>query len=126
MHRFLLAGSVLALSLSIGGCKVSESAKEAAAPTAPVPAYFPGATNHVPASPATGQSRPGTAYNIYIRAPGTGDKVAFTVFEPSTLEGGKTYPLVLQAGGFGVSRETASTIAACSKLKLPGRRYRIR
>jgi ABC-2 type transport system ATP-binding protein len=111
MRRFLLAGSALALSFSIGGCKVSESATGAAAPTASVPADFPGVTNTVPASPTSGQSRPGTAYSVYIQAPGTGDKVAFTVFEPSTLEGGKTYPLVLQAGGFGVSRELPATIA---------------
>jgi ABC-2 type transport system ATP-binding protein len=76
-----------------------------------VPADFPGVSNHVPASPAAGESRPGTAYGVYIQAAGTGDKVAFTVFEPSTLEGGKTYPLVLHASGFGVSRETPSTIA---------------
>ena len=32
------------------------------------------------------------------------------MFEPSTLEGGKTYPLVLQASGFGLTRETAASI----------------
>jgi ABC-2 type transport system ATP-binding protein len=104
-----LAGSAIALSLSAGGCKVGEGA--AARSTAAPPADFPGVTNHVPASPSAGESRPGTAYNVYIQAAGTGDKVAFTVFEPSNLEGGKTYPLVLQAGGFGISRELPSTIA---------------
>ena len=47
----------------------------------------------------------------YIQAAGTGDKVAFTVFEPGTLEGGKSYPLVLQASGFGLTRDTASSNA---------------
>jgi ABC-2 type transport system ATP-binding protein len=115
--RWLVAGSAVALAVASSGCKVSEGARSAAgqsiaaAPSVSVPADFPGVTNKVPASPAAGQSRPGTAYSVYIQAPGTGDKVAFTVFEPSTLEGGKTYPLVLQAGGYGVSRETASSIA---------------
>jgi ABC-2 type transport system ATP-binding protein len=108
-YSFLLAASAVALSFSISGCKVSESAKGVAEQKAPAPADFRGVTNKVPASPATGQSRPGTAYSVYIQAPGTGDKVAFTVFEPSTLEGGKTYPLVLQASGFGLSREKPSS-----------------
>jgi ABC-2 type transport system ATP-binding protein len=94
-------GTAALLSLCIGGCKVS----------APAPADFPGFVSTVPASPAKGQSRPGTAYNVYIQAAGTGDKVAFTVFEPGTLEGGKTYPLVLQASGFGLTRDTASSNA---------------
>ena len=95
----------------MGGCRVSERPGRAAGQTASAPADFPGVANSVPASPTTGQSRPGTAYSVYIQAAGTGDKVAFTVFEPSTLEGGQTYPLVLQASGFGLSRETPSTIA---------------
>jgi ABC-2 type transport system ATP-binding protein len=105
---FVLAASAVVLAIALGSCKVGESARETAASS---PADFPGVTNTVPASPAAGQSRPGTAYSIYIQVAGTGDKVAFTVFEPSTLEGGKTYPLVLQASGFGLSRETAATIA---------------
>jgi ABC-2 type transport system ATP-binding protein len=105
---FVLAASAVVLAIGLGSCKVGESARETAASS---PADFPGVTNTVPASPAAGQSRPGTAYSIYIQVAGTGDKVAFTVFEPSTLEGGKTYPLVLQASGFGLSRETAATIA---------------
>jgi ABC-2 type transport system ATP-binding protein len=97
--------------LSFSGCKVSGSATEVAEQKGSAPGDFPGVTNTVPASPARGQSRPGTAYSVYILAAGTGDKVAFTVFEPSTLEGGKTYPLVLQASGFGLSRETPASIA---------------
>jgi ABC-2 type transport system ATP-binding protein len=108
---FLLVATAVALSLSLGGCKVSESARGTAGQAASVPADFPGVTNSVPASPPAGQSRVGSAYSVYIQAAGTGDKVAFTVFEPSTLEGGKTYPLVLQASGFGLSRETPATFA---------------
>jgi ABC-2 type transport system ATP-binding protein len=107
----LLAASVVALSLGLDGCKGGASEKRATVQRAAPPADFPGVTNVVPASPAQGQSRPGTAYSVYIQAPGTGDKVAFTVFEPSTLEGGKTYPLVLSASGFGLTREPPSTIA---------------
>jgi ABC-2 type transport system ATP-binding protein len=110
-RRFLLVGSSVALSLSISDCRVSERTGRAAGQTESAPADFPGVANSVPASPTTGQSRPGIAFSVYIQAAGTGDKVAFTVFEPSTLEGGKTYPLVLQASGFGLSRETPSTIA---------------
>ena len=115
--RWLVAGSAVALAVASSGCKVSEGARSAAgqsiaaAPSVSVPADFPGVTNKVPASPAAGQSRPGTAYSVYIQAPGTGDKVAFTVFEPATLEGGKTYPLVLQAMGYGLSRDTPSSTA---------------
>jgi ABC-2 type transport system ATP-binding protein len=110
-NSFLLAASAVALCLSISGCKVSGSARGAAEQKASAPGDFPGVTNTVPPSPARGQSRPGTAYSVYILASGTGDKVAFTVFEPSILEGGKTYPLVLQASGFSLSRETPASTA---------------
>ncbi len=108
---FLLAATAVALALSLSGCKISESTRGAAGRAASVPADFPGLANSVPAAPPAGQSRLGTAYSVYIQAAGTGDKVAFTVFEPSTLEGGKTYPLVLHASGFGLSRETPSNFA---------------
>jgi ABC-2 type transport system ATP-binding protein len=114
--RILLAASALALSLGLGGCKGGASLHGAAAQKVAPPADFPGITNTVPASPPQGQSRPGTAYSVYIQAPGTGDKVAFTVFEPSTLEGGRTYPLVLQASGFGLSREMPSSTASVKRL----------
>ena len=106
-----MAVSAIALSLGISSCTTGASATGAAAQKTSVPADFPGITNSVPASPAAGQSRAGNIYNVYIQAPGTGEKVAFTVFEPSTLEGGKTYPLVLQAMGFGLGRETAASVA---------------
>ena len=112
----LLAASVVALSLGLDGCKGGASAERATVQRAAPPADFPGVTNSVPASPAQGQSRPGTAYSVYIQAPGTGDKVAFTVFEPVTLEGGRTYPLVLQAPGFGVTREMPASTASVKRL----------
>lgn len=110
-YKLLVAVSAIALSLGISSCTTGASATGAAAQKTLVPADFPGITNSVPASPAAGQSRAGNIYNVYIQAPGTGEKVAFTVFEPSTLEGGKTYPLVLQAMGFGLGRETAASVA---------------
>ena len=115
-HSFLLAAGAVSLSLSVGGWKLSDGAEGAAGPTAAVPADFPGITNSVPASPAKGQSRTGNAYSVYIQAPGTGDKVAFTVFEPSTLEGGKTYPLVLQASGITLTREKPTSNATVKPL----------
>jgi ABC-2 type transport system ATP-binding protein len=84
-----------------------------ATPATPTPMPSPstppdaaGHTNALPAMPPAGQSRAGQYYNIYITAP-TGDTVAFTVFEPATLTGGKTYPLILQGHGWGGSRQTS-------------------
>src|ERR1700688_1987828 len=71
------------------------------APTAPPDA--PGHTNTVPPPPAAGASRTGAIYSIYLTA-STGDTVAFTVFEPSTISGGATSPLVLHSHGWGGSR----------------------
>src|SRR5260370_12342424 len=71
------------------------------APTAPPDA--PGHTNTLPSPPPAGASRTGAIYSIYLTA-STGDTVAFTVFEPSTITGGATYPLVLHGHGWGGSR----------------------
>ncbi len=68
----------------------------------------------VPAQPANGTSRTGQIYSVYVTA-STGDTVAFTVFEPATLTGGQTYPLVLHAAGFGGTRtQTLSSPTASS------------
>jgi ABC-2 type transport system ATP-binding protein len=72
-------------------------------PAATAPPDAAGHTNVVPALPAKGTCRTGQIYSIYVTAP-TGDTVAMTVFEPGTLCGGQTYPLVLQAAGFGGTR----------------------
>jgi len=73
------------------------------APTAPPDA--PGHVNIVPTLPPAGHSRTGLVYSVYVRA-ATGDTIAFTVFEPHTLTGGKAYPLILQGHGWGGSRVT--------------------
>jgi len=73
-------------------------------PTSPPQA--PGYTNVVPPPPAAGKCRTGETYSIYVLTP-TGDTEAFTVFEPATLCGGKTYPLVMWGPGYSGSRETS-------------------
>jgi hypothetical protein len=80
-----------------------------APPTAPPNA--PGYSNVVPATPAPGACRAGTYYNIYVEPP-TGDTVAFTVFEPATICGGQTYPLVLHSEGFGGERQTSPSTSS--------------
>jgi ABC-2 type transport system ATP-binding protein len=111
MHlRFFLAATAVAIGLGVSACGSSGSLATTAEAEA-VPADYPGNNNTVPATPAAGKSRAGTAYDVYIQGPGTGDKIAFTVFEPATLEGGKTYPLVLYGAGFGNPRDTASSNA---------------
>jgi ABC-2 type transport system ATP-binding protein len=73
-----------------------------AQPTSPPNA--PGYTNVVPATPANGTCRAGQIYSIYVLTP-SGDTEAFTVFEPQTLCGGKTYPLVMWGPGYDGSRQ---------------------
>src|ERR1700688_126762 len=116
----LLAFSVLAAAVTLTACGgrgsssipaanvpgIAGAAREVAsaqrpAPTAPPDA--PGHTNSVPPPPAAGASRTGAIYSIYLTA-STGDTVAFTVFEPSTISGGATSPLVLHSHGWGGSR----------------------
>ena len=64
----------------------------------------------MPATPAAGQSRDGLSCGIHIAAPGLdGEIVAFQVFEPSTLVGGQTYPIILEGHGFSGSRQGANT-----------------
>lgn len=61
----------------------------------------------MPASPPEGQSRTGLVCEINIPSPlNPADKIAFQVFEPVTLVGGQTYPLVLEGHGFSASRQT--------------------
>jgi ABC-2 type transport system ATP-binding protein len=88
-----------------------------APPTAPPNA--PGYSNVVPATPAPGACRAGTYYNIYVEPP-TGDTVAFTVFEPATICGGQTYPLVLHSEGFGGERQTSPSPLPGTTLLSPG------
>jgi hypothetical protein len=82
-----------------------------AGPTAPPDAA--GHANAVPPPPAGGASRPGQIYSIYLTS-SIGDTVAFTVFEPATVTGGATYPLVLHGPGWGSSRTTTLGSSAAS------------
>lgn len=52
------------------------------------------------------QSRAGSIYRQEIPVARTGDTIVVQVFEPTRLEAGKTYPLVLQGHGYGGSRKT--------------------
>ena len=56
--------------------------------------------------PATGTSRPGTSYDVTIKA-ADGNNIAFTVHEPLTLIGGQKYPLLMNGPGFGLQRTSA-------------------
>jgi ABC-2 type transport system ATP-binding protein len=81
-----------------------------AAPTAPPD--DPAHTNVVPAVPASG-CRAGQTYNIYVDSgptslSATGALEAFTVFEPTSLCAGQTYPLIFNGPGFGGSRTSAA------------------
>jgi ABC-2 type transport system ATP-binding protein len=52
--------------------------------------------------------RDGTIYRQEIPVAATGDTIVVQVFEPTHLQQGKSYPLVLQGHGYGGSRETAA------------------
>jgi ABC-2 type transport system ATP-binding protein len=58
---------------------------------------------------AVAESRAGTHYRQEITSPVTGDSVVFEVFEPTQLEVGKTYPLVLHSHGYGGTRMTEAS-----------------
>lgn len=114
--NLLVQGLVVACIAVLAGCGDSRGVDATAGsggtvtnppPAAtPPPSDFPGTTTVIPAAPEVGKSRPGTAYNVYIKGPKTGDKIAFTVFEPATITGGATYPLLLHSHGFAGSRDT--------------------
>lgn len=104
-----------ALALTLAGCGGSTTPAQVVAPQ-----DYPGVQNQVPATPAAGASRPGQIYDVYIQGPKTGDKIAFTVFEPATFAGGKTYPLVLHSHGFGASRQRSLSQNPISGALSPG------
>lgn len=113
-----LCGACALLLSACGGSPSPQTAGGSGAMI--VPPDAPGTTNEVPATPADGESRPGTFYDVYIEAPATGDTVAMTVFEPLTLEGGKTYPLVLHSHGFSASRQRSTPSDPASGSLSPG------
>jgi ABC-2 type transport system ATP-binding protein len=81
---------------------------------APAAAPQPGAVNPnspLPMPPA-GTSRAGGAYDVYLQAPPDGNTASFTVFEPTTVTAGQTYPLILTAPGWGGKRTPGSQQAA--------------
>lgn len=108
MKHLLAASLVFGLAVSLSGCGGSSSSSSTVSARSSAPADAPGHTNSVPPLPATGQSRAGQVYSVHITAP-TGDTVAFTVFEPTLLTGGQTYPLVLEGHGFAGSRQTSAS-----------------
>ena len=57
-----------------------------------------------PALVEVSESRAGEAYRQEILSPTTGDTVVVQVMEPTQLDTGATYPLVLQGHGYGGSR----------------------
>lgn len=93
MRNTLKAGLVLAFVAAVSACgsslpgSINKAGPGASATTSPVVA-----------------NRAGKVYTQEITAPNTGDTVVFSVFEPTNLEVGKTYPLVLQGHGYGGSR----------------------
>jgi ABC-2 type transport system ATP-binding protein len=103
----LLAVSALSSGLLLAACGASGDSNSADASV--TPDLYPGTTATIPTPPASGTSRAGSAYDVYIKGPKTGDKIAFTVFEPTTITGGTRYPLILHSHGFGGSRDTASS-----------------
>lgn len=56
------------------------------------------------ASPGAGQTITGRSYSVYLTAPGTGERIALTVHEPTRFTGGQKYPLIMQGHGFSFSR----------------------
>ena len=105
MHVYRLASAV-GLSVLLAACgggdgAASDTARVSVAAVAPTAAPVPVSdASVVPATPTPGASRAGRSYSVFIKVPATGDTVAFTVFEPATLEGGQTYPLILHSHGF--------------------------
>lgn len=93
--RILLAVLLTVLLMACGSSSPSVGRTNAAA----ISGDAPGHVNNIPSTPAAGQSRAGRTYSVYIQVSSTGDTVAFTVFEPGTLEGGKKYPLLLYGHG---------------------------
>jgi ABC-2 type transport system ATP-binding protein len=89
--------ALCAASVWLTGCDSSDSSGSRAAPETP----------QVPEVPGT-ESRAGEVYRQEIESP-IGDTVVFQVMEPTQIEAGKTYPLVLQGHGYGGQRNVEPT-----------------
>lgn len=105
--------SMLALSVicwlgfvACSGGGSPSNADQAADSTNPTNPASPNTRNDQPDPPPAGQSRAGEIYTVMIPTE-SGFEYAFTVFEPRTLVGGETYPLVLEGHGYSGNRQTA-------------------
>ena len=100
-----LSVAILVLSACSGGSggSGSLSGQDAAQPGD----TLPGSGSGTP-PPASGETTAGTSYNVYIFSYDS-KQIAFTVHEPTTMEGGVTYPLILEGHGFGGSKTTTRT-----------------
>lgn len=58
-------------------------------------------------SPPVGEIVDGIFYNVNMASKVDGENIAITFFEPTTIEGGKTYPLIMNSHGFGGSRTSS-------------------
>ena len=112
----LLGTAVAFVALLTSGCgggsnatppTVVVYAAPSVAPYASPPAGVIGANAALP-MPAAGTSRAGSAYDVYLVAPPDGNTASFTVFEPTTVTAGQTYPIILTAPGWGGKRTPAS------------------
>src|SRR5690625_1950230 len=105
----------LLTSVALAGCNSSDSDASTAVavtqqpddstPTTPADNPPPENTRVPPRVPVT-ESRAGEVYEQAIEVEATGDTLVVTVSEPTQLETGKTYPLVLHGHGYGGSRST--------------------
>ncbi len=94
--------AVLAASLFLlAGCNSSEAPSGVLAP-GPV-----AAGEGAPRVPVAA-TRDGIIYRQAIQVAATGDTQVFQVFEPTHLEVGKSYPLVLEGHGYGGARQTTA------------------
>lgn len=100
----LVGGLCLAVCCGLlAACGNSSSGLDVASGLPPLPP----ADGQGRAGPAVGQSRPGTSYDLTIKA-ADGNDIAFTVHEPLAMVGGQKYPLLLNGPGFGLTRVNAS------------------
>jgi len=80
----------------------------------------------MPATPANGESRTGLNCGIHLPIPADPEipgqpsgVIAFQVFEPATLTGGDSYPLILDGHGFSASRARQPSDTGTAGLTVP-------
>lgn len=105
-----LTGAVLVavLTYGCGGAENSTSQAALASPNDVAPSFFPGTSADVPQSPSGGVPRLGQSFDAFIQSPASGEKVAISVFEPTTVVGGQKYPLLVNSHGWNQSRVKAA------------------